>query len=132
MNTIHPNMLNEYMSCQASETENIKIGLCATRFVGSDRYAYVVTDILGPKKIRVTMMDDEDYKSLNFQDKIQYLTPEQMRKYITLNEDHTKWQVEGCVYTYRKNHRWVVEKQDLWGTGAIHLGHAENYLDPSF
>ena len=119
------------MSCKASVTKPM-VGLAATMFVGSDRYAMVVTDVLSDKKIMVTHMYDEDYKTLNEKDAIQILDSSVMGKYTYLTEDRKHILPIGIVYSLRKNHRWIKEGQDLWGTGSIHLGHAENYLDPCF
>ena len=38
------------MGINKSEIKNIKVGMAATMFVGSDRYAMVVTEVLSPKK----------------------------------------------------------------------------------
>ena len=131
INSIHVNCLNEVMSCKASVTKPM-VGLAATMFVGSDRYAMVVTDVLSDKKIMVTHMYDEDYKTLNEKDAIQILDSSVMGKYTYLTEDKKHILPIGIVYSLRKNHRWIKEGQGLWETGSIHLGHAENYLDPCF
>jgi ribosomal protein S13 len=132
---ITPACINEVMSCQASEKKNIEIGMAATYFVGSDRYAMVVTEILGPKKIRVARMEDEDYNDLeNYTDNknIQILRGTRMMKYVQISEDGKSWEGIGKIYTLRKNGRWMAEGQGLWGAGSVHLGHAETYLDPCF
>ncbi len=131
INSIHVNCLNEVMSCKASVTKPM-VGLAATMFVGSDRYAMVVTDVLSDKKIMVSHMYDEDYKTLNEKDAIQILDSSVMGKYTYLTEDKKHILPIGIVYSLRKNHRWIKEGQGLWETGSIHLGHAENYLDPCF
>ena len=131
INSIHVNCLNEVMSCKASVTKPM-VGLAATMFVGSDRYAMVVTDVLSDKKIMATRMYDEDYKTLNEKDAIQILDSSVMGKYTYLTEDRKHILPIGIVYSLRKNHRWLKEGQGLWETGSIHLGHAENYLDPCF
>ena len=132
---VHPNCLNEIMSCQASEKNNIEIGMAATEFVGSDRYAMIVTEVLGPKKIKVTRMDDEDYKDLkNYTDdkNIQIIRGTRLMKYAVITADGKHWEGTGTIYTLRKNGRWMPEGEGLWGTCSIHLGHAETYLDPCF
>ena len=131
INSIHVNCLNEVMSCKASVTKPM-VGLAATMFVGSDGYAMVVTDVLSDKKIMVTRMYDEDYETLNEKDAIQILDSSVMGKYTYLTEDRKHILPIGIVYSLRKNHRWLKEGQGLWETGSIHLGHAENYLDPCF
>ena len=128
---MHINCLNEVMSCRASEIKPF-VGMAGTEFVGSDRYAIVVTDVISDKKILISKMWDDDYKSLDENEKLQCLETSRMGKYMTLSEDKKHLVPVGIVYTYRKNNRWIQEGQSLWGTGAIHLGHADNYLDPCF
>ena len=128
------NCLNEVMSCQASVKENIEIGMAATKFVGSDRYAMIVTEVLGPKKIKVTHMDDNDYEVIDkySNGNIQILRGTRMMKYATISEDGKHWEGIGTVYTLRKNGRWMPEGMGLWETCSVHLGHADNYRDPCF
>ena len=102
INSIHVNCLNEVMSCKASVTKPM-VGLAATMFVGSDRYAMVVTDVLSDKKIMVTHMYDEDYKTLNEKDAIQILDSSVMGKYTYLTEDKKHILPIGIVYSLRKN-----------------------------
>ena len=52
-NIICVNELNEVMNCKSSAKNNIIPGMGATMFVGSDRYAMVVTEVITPKKIKV-------------------------------------------------------------------------------
>lgn len=119
------------MGINKSEIKNIKVGMAATLFVGSDRYAMVVTEVISPKKIRVSHMMDEDYSTLNENDNnIQMLSKNQMKKYIYVTD--TSIIPIGVVYSYRKNKRWIAEGSGLWETGGIHLGHATEYRDPSF
>ena len=47
------NEINEVMNCKSSAKNNIIPGMGATMFVGSDRYAMVVTEVITPKKIKV-------------------------------------------------------------------------------
>ncbi len=125
MNSIPISMINEVMGVRKSETENIKVGMTATMFVGSDSYAMVVTEVISPKKIRVSRMMDEDYYK-----NVQMLSKEQMKKYVYVTD--TTIIPIGEVYSYRKNKRWVAEGCGLWETGGIHLGHATEYRDPCF
>ena len=39
------NKLNESTNCSKSQ-KNLYVGLCGTQFVGSDRYAVVITEII--------------------------------------------------------------------------------------
>ena len=131
MNSIPVSMINEVMGVRRSETENIKVGMAATKFVGSDSYAMVVTEVISPKKIRVSHMMNEDYSTLNENDNdVQILSTEQMKKYVYVTD--TTIIPIGEVYSYRKNYRWIAEGCGLWETGGIHLGHATEYRDPSF
>ena len=134
MNYVHPNCLNEIMSCQASKKDNIEIGMAATMFVGSDRYAMIVTEVLGPKKIKVDHMDDSDYKDIeNYTNgNIQIIRGTRLAKYAKISENGNSWEGTGKIYTLRKNGRWLPEGAGLWETCSIHIGHADNYLDPSF
>ena len=52
--------------------------------------------------------------------------------YVTISEDKKSIVPFGKIFTYRKNKRWMHEGDDLWGTGAIHLGKADEYRDPDF
>ena len=68
------------MGINKSEIKNIKVGMAATMFVGSDRYAMVVTEVISQKKIRLSHMMDEDYSTLNENDNnIQMLSKNQMK-----------------------------------------------------
>ena len=132
MDTISVSCINEVMNAQASVKENIVVGLAATRFVGSDRYAYVVTDVINDKKIRVSQMLHADYCSLDENESIQHLDTSRMINYVGISGDGKHFQPLGIIYTLRKNGRWMPEGAGLWETGSIHLGHAEEYMDPSF
>ena len=128
--TILPYEINEVMNCKVSESENISVGMCATKFVGTDRYAMVVTEVLSPKKIRVAHMDWNDYDTLDESADKHVLTKEQMKKYVVVSENTIS--PSGSIYTFRKNHKWIEEGDSLWNTGAVHIGYADNYRDPSF
>ena len=130
---MHYNLLNECMSCEMSST-NPSVGMCATMFVGSDRYAMVVTEVINKKKIRVDHMVDEDYNGEKHSDQngADFVPIFNMNKYARVNDEHTGFESTGQIYTYRKNKRWMREGDDCWGTRSIHLGKADNYMDPSF
>ncbi len=124
MSSIPVSMINEVMGVRRSDNSNLFVGLCGTMFVGSDRYPMVVTEVISKKKIRVSHLYDDDYEH-NIQinkDGIDFLPDEFMSKYIR----------RGDVFTLRKNRRWIKEGHGLWETGAVHLGHADEYRDPSF
>ena len=124
MSSIPVSMINEVMGVRRSDNSNLFVGLCGTMFVGSDRYPMVVTEVISKKKIRVSHLYDDDYEH-NIQineDGIDVLPDEFMSKYVR----------RGDVFTLRKNRRWIKEGHGLWETGAVHLGHADEYRDPSF
>ncbi len=129
---MHYNLLNECMSCRMSNTDP-KVGMVATMFVGSDRYAMVVTEVFNNKKIKVTYIDHEDMNSIIVnENSSDYLPDNIMNKYASINDNRTGWEGVGSVYTYRKNKRWMPQGEGCWGTCSIHLGKAENYRDPNF
>jgi hypothetical protein len=130
-------LLNEVMSCKASKKTNIVPGMGATRFVGSDRYAMVVTYVMSPKRIRVAHLFNEDEdKFVENEDGMQVLPEDLLEKYYTQDKyDENGFALSyhcSSEYTLRKNGRWMPKGDGCWGTGAIHIGHAENYRDPSF
>lgn len=47
-------------------------------------------------------------------------------------EKKLKERKDDMTYTLRKNCRWIQKGCSEWGAGAIHWGHAEEYLDPSY
>jgi len=131
-NVIHVNELNEAINCHKSEKNNLYVGLCGTEYVGSDRYAVVITEIISPKCVRVAGMTSEDYESYRPKDENgnEYLP--NVSKYVRVNAERTKIEARGDIYKLRKNGRWIREGRDLWSTGAIHFGEADEYRDPSF
>ena len=133
-NSIHVNELNEVMNCDKSEKKNLYVGLCGTMYVGSDRYAVVITEVISPKCVRVSHMIDIDYEGNRIIDENgnEYLPRIPMGKYCKLNEKRTKFVSMGDVFKLRKNGRWIREGQSLWSTGAVHFGRADEYRDPSF
>ena len=130
---MHYNLLNECMSCEMSST-NPSVGMCATMFVGSDRYAMVVTEVINKKKIRVDYMEDSHYNEAKTTDEsgADFIPAYKMNVYTQINDDRTSIVPRGQIYTYRKNKRWMRECDSCWGTCSIHLGKADNYRDPSF
>ena len=77
-------LLNEVMSCKASKKTNIVPGMGATRFVGSDRYAMVVTYVMSPKRIRVAHLFDEDEdKFVENEDGMQVLPEDLLEKFLS-------------------------------------------------
>lgn len=131
---MHINVINEAMGVRKSETNNIYVGIAATKFVGSDRYPMVVTEVISPKKVRVAHMKDSDYESNKHIDKNnnEFIPNEFMYKYVRINDGQTNIIPIGSVFSLRKNGRWIEEGHSLWETGGIHLGHADEYMDPSF
>lgn len=129
MNT---NMINEVMNCQKSEKNHIFVGLCGTQFVGSDRYAMVITEVISPKCVRVAHMRDDDYNSNPSYDENGNQMIYDMSNYVRVNDNRTAIEPKGVIFKLRKNGRWIQEGNSLHSTGAIHFGEAEEYRDPSF
>jgi len=127
-----PVMINEAINCNSSEKNHLYVGLCGTRFVGSDRYAVVITEIISPKCVRVAHMKDDDYNSNRPLDEYGNEFIFDMRNYVRVNQERTKIETIGEVYKLRKNGRWIEEGQDLWSAGGVHFGEADEYRDPSF
>lgn len=130
---MHYNLINESMHARKSVTE-VFVGLCGTEFCGTDRWPMVITEVISPKKVRVCFMHDEDYNKnrLINEDKNEYLSLDIIHnKYSKLNMEG-KSVYMGDVYTYRKNHRWIKTGHNLWETGALHFGKADEYRDPCF
>lgn len=134
MANIHPNMLNEAMNVNKSRQTKLYVGMCGTQFVGSDRYAVVITEIVSPKCVRVTHMNHNDYDNNRLIDENdnEYLDPRVMVNYAKVNRERTGFVISGQLFKLRKNGRWVEEGNDLWSTGAVHFGEADEYRDPSF
>lgn len=121
---MHYNLVNESMNLKKSETFP-KVGMCGTMFCGTDRWPIVVTLVKGKKTIKASMIYDEDFhNNIVEKDGIDYLEipEEKMKNYLQYSK----------TYTYRKNYRWMQEGHDMWQTGAIHLGKADEYRDPDF
>ena len=135
-NVIHPNEVNEVMNCKMSATENIKPGMAATMFVGSDRYAMVVTEVINDKTIKVAHVYDEDVEKFVENEGTPDMMPDEvLASYIEMeNYTPSRGSNWGCgiTYTYRKNGRWLPKGSDMWDTCSIHIGKANNYRDPSF
>ena len=134
MNTIPVSMINEVMGVQKSDNTNLYVGLCGTKFVGSDKYAIVITEVISQKEVRIEDIHDVDYdrnihKDENGND---FLDVVIMRKYSRVNGDRTGFVSDGEIYKLRKNGRWILKGRGLWETGGVHFGKAENYMDPDF
>ena len=130
---MHYNMVNEVMSAEMSSTNPV-VGMCATMFVGSDRYAMVVTEVINKKKIRVDHMNIEHYNGEKRKDDsgAEFIPLHKMNAYAEVNDECTSIVPCGQIYTYRKNKRWMPAGSGLWETCSIHLGKADNYRDPNF
>ena len=134
-NWIHYNEVNEAMNCHKSIKNQIFPGMGATMFVGSDTYAMVVTEVISPKKIKVAhVLDSHEDKFVEDENGIQMLPKELLEVYMGFVPDkfgYCHLQVPR-TYTLRKNGRWMPQGEGMWGTSSVHIGHAENYRDPSF
>lgn len=113
-------------------TNNVYVGLCGTKHVGSDMYAMVITEILSPKCIRVADMTDTDYNFNRVKDKKGNEYIRDISPYIKYSKDNNTQIIYGQKYRLRKNGRWLMEGAKLHSTGAVYFGTAENYLDPSY
>lgn len=131
---MHYNMVNEIMNAEMSVLKP-ELGMVGTMFVGTDRYAMVVTEVFNDKKIRVDYISDEEMNNIctaegkNW-DRLPWSVL--VKDHVRVNDAHTGWEGRGKIYSYRKNKRWMPEGQGCWGTCSIHLGKAENYRDPNF
>ena len=115
------NQINEMMGCRMSVSpENVKVGMMATMFVGSDRYAMVV--VAHPSTNRI----DVEYYSKSVHGDIHVING---IEYANVNSDE---HYDSFQYSYRKNYRWMPVGSDMWGTCSIHVGKGEEYIDPSF
>ena len=134
MANIHPNMINESMNVNKSRQTNLYVGMCGTKFVGSDRYAVVITEVISPKCVRVDHMLEFDYEYNKLMDENdnEYLDPRVMVNYVKVNNDRTGFEAKGRIFKLRKNGRWIEEGVSLWSTGGVHFGEADEYRDPSF
>lgn len=126
-NSIHYNQINEYMSGHGN-FDKLEPGMGATRFVGSDRYPYVVVDVPTPKHVRVFWIHDDDFEKMfdKRENGVMMMKPEYLEKVYAKGLDYF------TSYTYRKNGRWMAKGDDMWATGAIQIGVADQYLDPCF
>ena len=132
MSSITVSMINEVINCKRSCNEDLYVGLCGTKFVGSDCYPVVITEIISPKVVRVANMSDNDYNRNRYHESNGNEFIYDMSDYIRINKERTKIVAKGEIYKLRKNNRWVEEGHGLWETGGVHFGHAEEYRDPSF
>ena len=135
--TIHYNEVNEVMNTKKFiEPGDVKVGMAATEFVGSDRYAMVVIGVMSPKTIRISHIKDAHIDLLKTDENgIQWLPEELLESYIERDkpDQFGYWDYfTGTTYTFRKNKRWMPKGQGMWETGSISIGNAENYRDPSF
>lgn len=109
-----------------TSTVTPKVGMPATMYVGSDRYAMIVLEVKSPKCIMVAHMRDATYEA--------YIKdPEHFdgEKALKLYHLFTSY-YEGKEYTLRKNGRWLPKGSGLWETCSVRFGSADNYRDPCF
>lgn len=134
MSTIPVSMIGEVMNVQKSDNFHLYVGLCGTQFVGSDCYGVVITEIISPKCVRIANLKNEDYTNNRLKDGLgnEYIPMPNMIKYVRVNEERTKFESCGKIFKLRKNGRWIQEGANLWSTGGVHFGAAEEYRDPSF
>lgn len=116
--------INEVMNTRANETPNV--GMPATMFVGSDRYAMIVLEVKSPKRVIITYMHDVDYEAY-IKDPEHFDGEEAIKKYKNFGSYY-----QGVEYTLRKNGRWLPKGEGLWETCSVRFGSADNYRDPCF
>ena len=136
-NVICVTEVNEVMNCNKSVKNNIVPGMGATMYVGSDRYAMVVTKVITPKKIMVAHLRDEDENKLITDENGVQMLPEDLLEFYMHQNQTDKWgyhlsYYHSIEYSLRKNGRWMPKGQNMWGTSAIHIGEAESYRDPNY
>ena len=117
VSSISIDCINEVMNTRVDETP--KVGMPATIFVGSDRYAMIVLEVLSSKRVIIAHMQDDDYDEFDGEAVIE--------KYKSIDP-----QCKGMEYTLRKNERWLPKGSGLWDTCSARFGAAENYMDPCF
>jgi len=116
--------INEVMNTRADEIP--KVGMPATMYVGSDRYAMIVLEVKSSKRVMVTHMHDTDYEAY-IKDPEHFDGEEAIKKYHLFTSYY-----EGTEYTLRKNGRWLPKGYGLHDTCGVILGSADNYRDPCF
>lgn len=134
ISSITPECINEVMNTKADETP--EVGMGATRFVGSDRYSMVVTEVLSPKKVKVAHVPDEFMNKFSTDENgIMRLPKEYLDDIIERGNkklDFGTPYYAGIEYTLRKNGRWLPTGLGLWETCSVRFGYAEDYRDPCF
>ena len=147
MNSIPVSMINEVMNVRKSSDEP-SVGMLGTYYVGSDRYAVVVTAVETPRKIhlltlygfddsdRIVTEDGTEYYAHDIDELIAKHTPKYHPEFgeaaMKVYENEIKRMNDVTTYTLRKNGRWMQKGEGLWGAGAVHLGKADPYRDPCF
>ena len=134
ISSITPECINEVMNTKANE--NPEVGMGATRFVGSDRYAMVVTEVLSPKKVKVAHVPDEMMeKFVTDKNGVMRLPKEYLDEIIARGNKKMKFGTPyyaGIEYSLRKNGRWLPKGLGLWDTCSVRFGVADRYMDPCF
>lgn len=118
--SIHYNEVNESMNCKMALIKDIQPGMGGTLFCGSDRYAVVVTHVVSPKHIQVVTIYRPEGKFTTDENGIDWIN-DQTIKFSSVQD-----------YTLRKNGRWMPKGKGMWETSSIHIGKAEEYIDPDF
>ena len=134
ISSITPECINEVMNTKADE--NPEVGMGATRFVGSDRYSMVVTEVLSPKKVKVAHVPNEMMeKFITDENGVMRLPKKCLDEIIKMGEREYEFSgpyYAGIEYTLRKNGRWLPKGLGLWETCSVRFGYAEDYRDPCF
>lgn len=115
------NQFNEMIGCRMSiSPADVKVGMMATMFVGSDRYAMVVVGHPSKNRIEVEHYLKSVHGSIHVENGIEYANVKSDEHY------------DSYPYSYRKNGCWMPVGVDMWGTCSVHVGKGDEYRDPNF
>lgn len=128
VSSITPACINEVMNTKVNE--NPEVGMGATRFVGSDRYAMVVTEVLSSKKVKIAHVPKELLeKFVTDENGVMRLPEEYLNDIIARGNKKMQFGTPyyaGIEYSLRKNGRWLPKGEGLWGTCSVRFGYAED------
>ena len=109
--------------------DKIKVGMCGTKYVGSDEYPIVVVDVISDKRIVICNLLSHHMDKLVYDiNEVQILPSLYLSEYLKINNNY----YAPVTYSYRKNKRWMPAGSGQWETCSIVIGRANEYRDPSF
>ena len=103
---------------QRMDLDDAKVGTPVTICVGTDRYPGTVTEVYGPREIRVQW---DNWKVTANDGPVATATK-------VLRDENGKY----SIFTLRKNGRIVEKGVDLNGIPSLYVGKADAYQDPHF